>query len=275
MLATMVKEDRLNAPQYMATNRTFTGCFQIDERVACALKSDPLQASFDVCFPLFLDQDFPPPAAVEGGRLILLDVSLPGFKPMEAQGLLTNFWFSAFMPPAQPIVFVRQLPTLTTNTMKIIASAARPTVQKRLIPTELSTPHSTLLKEILASDLWSLRDLKPILGPSHQQIGRIAAGSGPSPEVAHRIDDLHRFFKRLSALVHGDPIAMKRLLNEPSLRDGKTAQDWLRVQDLKKAFSAVMDAATPALNVAKTEPLPLRWYDQPSVAVEELEQRNR
>jgi hypothetical protein len=273
MFGTMIKEDRLNAPQYIPTERTFTGCFRIDERVACALKSNPLQASFDACFPLFLDQDFPWRTTAEDSGVILLDVALPGLKPMEDQGVLTNFWFSAFMPPAQPVVFVRQLPALATNTLKFIESAVAPSLRKRQIPAELSTPHSILLRDILASGLWSRRDLKPILGPSHQQIGRIAAGSDPAPEVARRIDELHRFFKRLLTLVHGDVTAMKRLLNEPSLGDGKTAQDWLRAQDFKKALSAIIDAATPALNVTETESLPLRWYDEPSVAIEDLDQR--
>ena len=131
------------------------------------------------------------------------------------------------------------------------------------------------MKEIIQSGLWSLRRLTPILGPSHQQIARVAEGSVPSPDVACRIDELYRFYKRLNRLVAGNLVAMNRLLSTPRARDGKTAEEWLHAKDYTKAFGAAMDAVSPALNLPETETFPLRWYDQPSTAIEDLEQRDR
>lgn len=132
---------------------------------------------------------------------------------------------------------------------------------------ELATPYAELLNDLRATSPWrSWKKLASSLGTSHTQLRRIADGTVavPGPDLAQRIDELHRFARRLARLSNGNPTVETRLLTTRRARDGKTATDFLRTCAYRDAFHAVMDAASPRPRVPAIAAVPLRWYDEPS-----------
>lgn len=131
---------------------------------------------------------------------------------------------------------------------------------------DIGTPYSKVLADLKQIGPWSsLKKLAKLLGSSHTQLGRILnEGALPSDELAPRLDDLHRFAKRLARLTHGDAIVTKRLLTTKRERDQRSANDFLESYDYRNAFRAVMEAASPRPEVAVVEAVPRRWYDEPS-----------
>lgn len=132
-------------------------------------------------------------------------------------------------------------------------------------PIDIARPYSDVLEEIKNTGPWSWKKLGKLLGTSHTQLGRIVSeGAVPSDELAPRIDELHRFTQRLTRLTRGDAIVTKRLLTTPRERDRQSANDFLELHDYRNAFRAVMETASPRLQVAAVETVPRRWYDEPS-----------
>jgi len=132
-------------------------------------------------------------------------------------------------------------------------------------PIDIARPYSDVLEEIKNTGPWSWKKLGKLLGTSHTQLGRIVSeGAVPSDELAPRIDELHRFTQRLTRLTRGDAIVTKRLLTTPRERDRQSANDFLEQHDYRNAFRAVMETASPRLQVAAVETVPRRWYDEPS-----------
>jgi transcriptional regulator with XRE-family HTH domain len=132
-------------------------------------------------------------------------------------------------------------------------------------PVGIATPYSNVIADLKQITPWSLKKLAKLLGTSHTQLGRILNdGVVPSDELAPRIDELHRFAQRLSRLTHGDATITKRLLTTPRERDRKSAIDFLDRYDYRNAFRAVMETASPRLEVAPIEAVQRRWYDEPS-----------
>ncbi|MGP6159582.1 MAG: hypothetical protein ACLPYS_19080 [Vulcanimicrobiaceae bacterium] len=132
---------------------------------------------------------------------------------------------------------------------------------------DLATPYAILLDEHHATSPWrSWKKLARLLGTSHTQLRRIAEGkvAVPSTDVAHRIDELHRFARRLERLSRGNGTVTTRLLTTQRARDQRSANDLLGIHDYKNAFRAVMDAASPRPHTAGVETVPRRWYDEPS-----------
>lgn len=132
---------------------------------------------------------------------------------------------------------------------------------------DLATPYAVLLNNLHATSPWkSWKKLAALLGTSHTQLQRIAGGvvSVPGADVAQRIDELHRFARRIDRLGKGNETVTTRLLTTRRARDNQSANDFLTVHDYRNAFQAVMDAASPRPRMAAVDPVPRRWYDEPS-----------
>jgi len=158
-------------------------------------------------------------------------------------------------------VAVRAHPSIEPNALESIHLTSPGDV------VNLATPHAVLLKELHTTRPWnSWKKLAPLLGSSHTQLRRIAEGAVdvPSADVAQRIDELHAFARRVERLSKGNYTVKTRLLTTQRPRDQKSANDFLRIQDYRNAFQAVMDAASPRPRTAAVEAVPRRWYDEPS-----------
>jgi hypothetical protein len=178
--------------------------------------------------------------------------------------LLLTFWKD---------VLLQSFRDAWTTLVEQAALPARPAIALeplRLAPTvdvDLATPYAVLLNELHATSPWrSWKKLAPLLGTSHTQLRRIADGTVavPSADVAQRIDELHRFARRLKRLSRGNDTVTTRLLTAQRARDNRSANDFLEIHDYRNAFRAVMDAASPRTRTAAVETVPRRWYDEPS-----------
>jgi hypothetical protein len=132
---------------------------------------------------------------------------------------------------------------------------------------DLTTPHAKLLRKLYAASPWrSWKKLALFLGTSHTQLGRIVSGSldVPPPVLATRIDELYGFVQRLERLARGNKTAETRLLTTRRKRDGRSALDFLAVQDYRSAFRAAMDAASSQSKIVTVEATTRQWYDEPS-----------
>jgi hypothetical protein len=166
-------------------------------------------------------------------------------------------------PEVLPVIPIR--PTLPVSPLALpVAAPAQPATAPAQ-PIDIERPYSNVLEEIKTIGPWSWKKLAKLLGTSHTQLGRIVSeGAIPSDELAPRIDELHRFALRLTRLTRGDAIVTKRLLTTPRERDRQSANDFLACYDYRGAFRAVMEAASPRLQVAAVETVPRLWYDKPS-----------
>jgi hypothetical protein len=167
---------------------------------------------------------------------------------------------------AGPIV-TKALPTneAPPTPAPTLSTAAPVTEPTRAI--DVTTPYADVLADLKRISPWhSWKKLAPLLGTSHTQLRRITDGdvTVPSDDLARNIDELHRFVQRLSRLTNNDQTATKRLLTTPRERDGYSANDFLQRQDYRNAFRSVMEAASPRPNLVQVEPVPRRWYNEPS-----------
>ena len=144
-------------------------------------------------------------------------------------------------------------------------------------PEEGICDYASLLLEIhdtkiLGHAVWSWRGLEEILGRSHTQLQRIASRQAlPSTDVAQGIDELSRLLRRLRALTQGNEVAMWRGLTTPRERDSLSALQQLERREFRKAFGAIVDTLALRPELAPIDVPPLRWYDEPSVAMHDRE----
>lgn len=262
MYAEALKEDYAALSPYIPATKSSTGSFRIDAKIGYLMGRYPSVVAFDALGrSLFFSEERDRIATVNAFTgLVTISAANRSPSTLDIQAILggsSRVGSTSLIPTPYGVIFIGNTYLMPPKTIEIheAPSAA---------PKALSTPHSTLLLEILKAKLWSLRRLKPILGPSPQQIARIARGSTPSVEVGFRIDELHRFLTRLARLTDGNRTSMKRVLTTPRARDGKDAFYWLEARDFRKAFGAVMDAVSPPLDLAETENLGFQWYDEPS-----------
>lgn len=263
MYAQALKEEYAAPSPYIPAAKSSTGSFRIDAKIGYLMGRYPSVVAYHALGRSLFSPDERDRIAIVNPYTGLVTISAANRSPstLDIQAILggsSRVGSTSLIPTSYGVIFVDNTYLMPPKTMEIHdtpSSAA---------PKALSTPHSTLLREILKAKLWSLRRLKPILGPSPQQIARIARGSTPSVDVGFRIDELHRFLTRLARLTDGNRTSMRRVLTTPRTRDGKDASYWLEARDFRRAYGAVMDAVSPPLDLAETENLGLKWYDEPS-----------
>jgi hypothetical protein len=268
----------LHPDPYFQFQNTLTGLFYLDSYISCLLDRSPLVSynSFLCHIPTwnFISTTAKAASCLSGSSFSLGSDLYDGFMVVNSMTGSPSAIDPNLIFGGRSIVVSTPLIEGSSRTITV-GKPLDETIEARFVSSPIpkvlnkswTIPHSEIIGSICNTKLWSMRRIASILNVSIAQISRIKNGAVASAETGHRIDELSQFVSRLQKVTNNNPHLMKRVLTATPDQGGRSAKEWLAEHDLRRAFSAVMDALSPRPRPIDVGPHDLLWYDEPSRAI--------